>query len=97
MACKCFQETQKAMDKRLREAVADNCAEVEESDFDNRVFILAKGDFCNVMLGYRFRYRKRKKNGEPEQRCTNGDSNIAINFCPFCGTKFEGKTDEQTL
>ncbi|MEI7212979.1 hypothetical protein WCT97_10120 [Pectobacterium versatile] len=37
MACKCFQETKKAMDKRLRDAVADDCAEVEESDFDNRV------------------------------------------------------------
>jgi hypothetical protein len=42
------------------------------------------------MLPYTFRYYKRKKNGELEQRQTNGDSKVAINFCPFCGTKFEG-------
>ncbi|WP_123252490.1 hypothetical protein [Dickeya undicola] len=81
------------MDKRLRDAVASNCAEVDESDFDNRVFVLEKGDYCNVMLSYRFRYRKRKKNGALEQRCTNGDTRIAINFFPFCGTKFNGKAD----
>ncbi len=93
MACKCFQETRKAMDKRLRDAAASNCAEVDESDFDNRVIVLEKGDYCDVMLSYRFRYRKRKKNGDLEQRCTNGDTRIAINFCPFCGTKFKGKAD----
>ncbi|MBP2843897.1 hypothetical protein J8655_00010 [Dickeya oryzae] len=81
------------MDKRLRDATASNCAEVDESDFDNRVIVLEKGDYCNVMLSYRFRYRKRKKNGDIEQRCTNGDTRIAINFCPFCGTKFKGKAD----
>ena len=91
MACNCFKNIKERMDARLREAVASNCAEVDESDFDNRVFILEKGDFCNVMLTYRFRYYRRKKNGEPEQRCTNADTRIAINFCPFCGTKFNGK------
>lgn len=91
MACNCFKDIKERMDARLREAVASNCAEVDESDFDNRVFILEKGDFCNVMLPYRFRYYRRKKNGEPEQRCTNADTRIAISYCPFCGTKFNGK------
>lgn len=91
MACNCFKDIKERTDARLREAVASNCAEVDESDFDNRVFIFEKGDFCNVMLPYRFRYYRRKKNGEPEQRCTNADTRIAINFCPFCGTKFNGK------
>ncbi|HEB9105205.1 TPA: hypothetical protein R1B15_003991 [Klebsiella aerogenes] len=91
MACNCFKEVKEKMDTRLRDAAASNCAEVDESDFDNRVFILEKGDFCNVMLPYRFRYYRRKKNGQPEQRCTNADTRIAINYCPFCGTKFNGK------
>ncbi|HIE8337035.1 TPA: hypothetical protein ACXPN4_003723 [Salmonella enterica] len=91
MACNCFKNIKERMDARLREAVASNCSEVDESDFDNRVFILEKDDFCNVMLPYRFRYYRRKKNGQPEQRCTNADTRIAINYCPFCGTKFNGK------
>ncbi|EHN0742563.1 hypothetical protein ABNM77_004175 [Salmonella enterica subsp. enterica serovar Braenderup] len=91
MACNCFKNIKERMDARLREAVASNCSEVDESDFDNRVFILEKGDFCNVMLPYRFRYYRRKKNGQPEQRCTNADTRIAINYCLFCGTKFNGK------
>lgn len=96
MACNCFQTIKQRMDERMREAVASNCAEVDESDFDNRVFILEKGDFCDVMLPYRFRYYRRKKNGEPEQRCTNADTRIAINYCPFCGTKFNGKEPTST-
>lgn len=91
MACNCFKNIKERMDARLREAVASICSEVDESDFDNRVFILEKGDFCNVMLPYRFRYYRRKKNCQPEQRCTNADTRIAINYCPFCGTKFNGK------
>lgn len=96
MACNCFQTIKQRMNERMREAVASNCAEVDESDFDNRVFILEKGDFCDVMLPYRFRYYRRKKNGEPEQRCTNADTRIAINYCPFCGTKFNGKEPTST-
>ncbi|PSR44689.1 hypothetical protein C8256_21730 [Kluyvera genomosp. 2] len=96
MACNCFQTIKQRMDERMREAVASNCVEVDESDFDNRVFILEKGDFCDVMLPYRFRYYRRKKNGEPEQRCTNADTRIAINYCPFCGTKFNGKEPTST-
>ncbi|EHF1888930.1 hypothetical protein J0Y14_003873 [Salmonella enterica] len=42
MACNCFKNIKERMDARLREAVASNCSEVDESDFDNRVFILEK-------------------------------------------------------
>lgn len=96
MACNCFKDIKDRMDARLREAVASDCAEVDESDFENRVFILEKGDYCNVMLPYRFRYYRRKKNGQPEQRCTKADTRIAISYCPFCGSKFNGKEPTQT-
>lgn len=99
MACNCFEIIRKNMDSRMREVIGEKCAEIEESDFDSRVFILEKGDFCNVMLPYRFRYYRRKKDGKPEQRCTNADTKITINYCPFCGTRFTGKdttTQENT-
>lgn len=91
MACKCFTEVKERMAGRVKEALGDAVYSMDECDFGNRVWVLEKGDYCQVMLPFNVRYRKRKKNGDPEQRLTNADTKLAINYCPFCGTKFEGK------
>lgn len=91
MACKCFTEVKERMVERVKEALGDTVHSMDECDFGNRVWVLEKGDYCQVMLPFNVRYRKRKKNGDPEQRLTNADTKLAINYCPFCGTKFEGK------
>ncbi|EPW1718600.1 hypothetical protein QYE92_09610 [Enterobacter cloacae subsp. cloacae] len=91
MACKCFTEVKERMVERVKEALGDAVHSMDECDFGNRVWVLEKGDYCQVMLPFNVRYRKRKKNGDPEQRLTNADTKLAINYCPFCGTKFEGK------
>lgn len=91
MACKCFTEVKERMVERVKEALGDSVHSMDECDFGNRVWVLEKGDYCQVMLPFNVRYRKRKKNGDPEQRLTNADTKLAINYCPFCGTKFEGK------
>ncbi|XPL50833.1 hypothetical protein ACMFY2_13815 [Enterobacter cloacae subsp. cloacae] len=79
------------MVERVKEVLGDSVHSMDECDFGNRVWVLEKGDYCQVMLPFNVRYRKRKKNGDPEQRLTNADTKLAINYCPFCGTKFEGK------
>ncbi|WAT10105.2 hypothetical protein [Rouxiella badensis] len=95
MACKCFKEIEEKMDARMRKHYGENAAEIDESSFANQVYLFEEGDFCNVMLPYLFRFYKRKKNGDLEQRLTNGDTKVAINYCPFCGTKFEGAAKEK--
>lgn len=91
MACKCFDEVGARMKERVNTTLGDRVHTMDECDFGSQVYVLENGDYCRVMLPYLVRYYKRKKNGEREQRLTNADTKIAINFCPFCGTKFEGK------
>ena len=91
MACECFKNVQAMMAERVKEVLADKVHTMEECDFGSSVYILADGDFCPVMLPFNVRYYKRKKNGDSEQRITNADTKVTINYCPFCGTKFEGK------
>ncbi|HEM8568368.1 hypothetical protein [Citrobacter koseri] len=93
MACNCFSEVKERMEARVKEVLGDSVHSMDECDFGSRVWVLKKGDYCAVMLPFNVRYRKRKrkKNGDPEQRLTNADTKIAINYCPFCGTKFNGK------
>ncbi|WP_145603548.1 hypothetical protein [Yersinia intermedia] len=91
MACKCFDEVSAKMKLHILERRGNNVAEVAESGFAHSALVFAEGDFCSVRLPYTFRFYKRKKNGELEQRLTNGDSSVSMNYCPFCGTKFEGK------
>lgn len=96
MACNCFKEVGDRMKARVLQKLATECHTMDECDFDGRVFVLANGDFAPVWLNYRVRYYQRKKDGSRAARLTNADTKIAVNFCPFCGTKFEGelKKDE---
>lgn len=91
MACNCFSEVKERMEVRVKEVLGNSVHSMDECDFGSRVWVLEKGDYCAVMLPFNVRYRKRKKNGEPEQRITNADTKTTINYCPFCGTKFNGK------
>lgn len=91
MACKCFAETGEKMKEHLLKRYGDDVAQVADSGFAHSVLVFAEGDFCSVMMPYTFRFYKRRKNGELEQRQTNGDSSVSMNYCPFCGTEFEGK------
>jgi len=84
------------MKARIIEHRGADVAKVEDSHWEHTVLRFESGDFCDVMIPYRFRYYKRKKNGELEQRQTNADSSVAMSFCPFCGTKFKGKQPAQS-
>lgn len=94
MACECFKKAKCNLNENFRNAVKDNCVEVLESDFKNYSFIFTPGDWPPVHLPYIFHYRKAKKNGEPEARVTKVEHAVIMTYCPFCGTKFEGKSGE---
>lgn len=58
-----------------------------------------KGSFANIGWGknqqklvampFTFSYTRRKINGEPEKKITNGYVNVAPLYCPFCGEKID--------
>lgn len=90
MACNCFKEVGDRMKARVIDTLGKEIHTMDDCDFEGRVFVIAEGDHSPVWLNYRVRYYQRKKNGERAARLTNADTKIAVNFCPFCGTKFEG-------
>lgn len=61
MACKCFDEVADRMRDRIKERVGDSIAKVAETGFANTVLRFDRGDYCNVMLPFTFRYYKKKK------------------------------------
>ncbi len=93
MACNCFNEVSLKMRARAKEAL-DPGDELAHADFAGRVLILANGDFCDVALPFEIRYHKKLRNGEVSQRLTKADTKVFMNFCPFCGEKFEGKASK---
>lgn len=90
MACNCFDKVAEACDKQIRDVIGSDLAEMGESGFENAVWVMSAGDHAPVSLKYRFRYYRRRKNGEPETRQTKSDTAIMMRFCPFCGTAFSG-------
>ncbi len=95
MACKCFDTLGDQMKERLSNHHGDAVAKLDESGWAHQMYVLANGDHCSVVLPYTFNFFKRRKNGELEKRRTSGGSFMAINYCPFCGTKFEGSPKKE--
>lgn len=95
MACKCFENLGAQFKKHLTEHFGDDIGEIDEACWTNSVFVLAAGDHSSVTVPYTFRFFKRKRDGSLAQRCTDGSSFMTMAYCPFCGTKFEGKPKEE--
>lgn len=91
MACKCFESNAAMLKEHLLKRHGNDVASLEEARWEHSMYMLDGGDHSPVALPFTFRFYKRKKNGELEKRATNGGTNMFMNYCPFCGTKFEGK------
>ncbi|MFB5948418.1 hypothetical protein [Klebsiella pasteurii] len=92
MACNCFTTLGDQVKDHLTKQHAASIGEIDESGFDNQVFVLASGDFAPVQLNYKFRFFPLRKNGELSSKRTIADTSVRMNYCPLCGTKFEGET-----
>lgn len=93
MACNCFDKVAEACNKKIREEVGADLAEMGDSGFDNTVWVMSAGDHASVSLNYRFRYHRRRKDGQPESRQTNRDTAVMMRYCPFCGEPFKGNKE----
>lgn len=90
MACNCFKTLGEQMKNDLTKRHSSDIAEMDESGFDNQVFILASGDYAPVSMNFKFRFYPRRKNGEVSSKRSIADRSVLMSYCPFCGTKFEG-------
>lgn len=95
MACDCFKKLGAQFKEHLTKRFGDQVGEIEEANWTNSVFVLDDGDHSSVTVPYTFRFFKRKKDGSLAQRCTDGSSFMTMNYCPFCGKKFEGKPKKE--
>ncbi|MGQ7806310.1 hypothetical protein ACUN3I_11855 [Hafnia alvei] len=96
MACKCFENTELHCKASIKEKIGNDLGMVAESGFEHSLWNIHGGDRAPVAMNYIFRYYRRRKNGELESRKTNADHLIAMNFCPLCGTKFEGDKEDKS-
>lgn len=96
MACDCFTNLEEQMKDHLTKQHAASIGEVDETGFGNQVFVLASGDWAPVQLNYKFRFFPLRKNGELSNKRTIADTGIRMNYCPFCGKKFEGSPTSQS-
>lgn len=91
MACKCFKEREEVIKKSIKAKVEDQLGEVETTGFEHSLWNFTGGDYSPVAMNYQFRYYRKRKNGQNESRKTTADHLVMMNYCPFCGTKFEGE------
>lgn len=77
-----------------KEKHGNEIAEMDETGFEHSIFNLRNGDFPPVGLNFKFRFFRKRKNGEPEKRRTNADMLMMPSFCPFCGTEYKGEKKE---
>lgn len=95
MACECFQKYGDMLKERLTQKHADDIGKVDEAGYENSLLILNSGDHSPVAMNYRFRFFGKRKNGELARNRTIRDSLVIMNYCPYCGTKFEGSTTDK--
>ena len=96
MACKCFEENKAELIGKYKERIADT-SYVEDSlkaEWAGEVFYFVKGDFAPITLRINFERQPIKKNGELMKNRRKEEFSVAVNYCPFCGTKFEGAEKE---
>jgi predicted phosphoadenosine phosphosulfate sulfurtransferase len=91
MACECFKKYEKAVDENIKKKLVESIGEIEISGFENTHWSFSGGDNSPVAMNYRFRYYRKCKDGRNESRLTKADHLVTMNYCPFCGTKFEGE------
>lgn len=90
MACKCFTTMADMAKEKLTTRLGDQLGKLAECGFEHSLWHFNGGDHSPVALNYQFRYYRKRKNGENEVRQTKYDHFIYMNYCPLCGTQFEG-------
>ncbi len=90
MACECFKKTTALFRERISAKIGESLGEIEEANFEHSLWNFSGGDHSPVAMNFKFRYYRKRKNGELESRQTKADTLCIMSYCPLCGTKFEG-------
>jgi hypothetical protein len=95
MACNCFDKTAALFKERITEKVGDKLGDIAESGFEHFLWNFNGGDHSPVAMNFKFRYYRKRNDGELEVRQTKADHLCVMSYCPLCGTKFEGDEKPQ--
>lgn len=86
--CNCLSETLAEITEKI---ASDLPNDADKSTFNveyqNR-FIRLDGKENNVMIRVSFDYYKIKKDETRAKNKTNGSTNLAMRYCPFCGNEY---------
>ena len=93
MACTCYDDIESKLKERTLSVHESHLHKLLECRFTNTYYVLAAGDHSRIAAPVTVRYVRRKKDGSPEKRATNEDTFVTFKYCPFCGTKFDGKPE----
>ncbi|UAN50098.1 hypothetical protein KGP26_20455 [Serratia sp. JSRIV002] len=90
MACKCFEKYEESIKESINKKNHDQIGEIVTTGFEHSLWHFSGGDHSPIAMNYQFRYFRKRKNGQNESRLTKADHLVTMNYCPFCGAKFEG-------
>lgn len=94
MSCKCFERIQKSMADRVAGKLP-NGAIIHSAEWKTEVLAIENKKLkTRYFLDFTVEYQERRPDGTLYSTVTKSDFPVFMNYCPFCGEKFE--EEEQT-
>lgn len=94
MSCNCFDRIQKSMADRVAGKLP-NGAIIHSAEWKTEVLAIENKKLkTRYFLDFTVEYQERRPDGTLYSTVTKSDFPVFMNYCPFCGQKFE--EDEQT-
>lgn len=86
--CNCFSEYLEKVKEQVIPQIPEGSSEIH-LDWQNRVFLISGADYSPVNPKVEIEYRKPKKGGGFAKGMTRDTVSVMMNFCPFCGRKYQ--------
>ncbi|WOL30564.1 hypothetical protein ASM1NWU_3 [Enterococcus phage AS-M1_NWU] len=94
MSCKCFDRIQKSMADRVADKLPEG-ARIHSTGWKNETYVMRNKTMTTAyFLEFFTYYQDRRKDGSLNDKVRKSNFPVFMNYCPFCGVKFE--EDEQT-
>lgn len=94
MSCNCFDRIQKSMADRVAGKLPKG-ARIHSTGWKNETYVMRNKTMTTAyFLEFFTYYQDRRKDGSLNEKVRKSNFPVFMNYCPFCGQKFE--EDEQT-
>lgn len=94
MSCKCFERIQGSMSVRVADKLPKG-ARIHSTGWKNETYVMRNKVMTTAyFLEFFAYYQDRRKDGSLNEKVRKSNFPVFMNYCPFCGVKFE--EDKQT-